>query len=377
MFGHRFHLSSMYGRREVRHVLGMIHRKQVDCWATQNWLTGQETLPVEEETIQDGHQSPGFKQRSRRPPRSGDSAARRGPTLRPRVLGGRPTQRALRPDALRVPRALEPEDQRVPGRGRILVRDDGRRRPHGQPRLADLLLRLRDHGADQRDPAARADPGHVHRHGSAQARSAQGSVPARLHAEADRRARGRDPRDRSRRPRRDRGKGDGRARQRGRAAVRLARDRQLHGHPEGRGRDLGPLDELDPRRQRSRHQPRGRPRGDGAGRPRDVRTLLEADRRAPREPDRRPDQRPRPRRGRRRAARGARDRDGLLPAHGRRQRQHQGDLLQRDAGADGGPDPEAAAARRPGAGRAAPSRRPCGCSPRSPTSAAPRRRTPS
>ena len=29
----------------------MIHRKQVDCWATQNWLTGQETLPVEEETI--------------------------------------------------------------------------------------------------------------------------------------------------------------------------------------------------------------------------------------------------------------------------------------------------------------------------------------
>ena len=56
-----------------------------------------------------------------------------------------------------------------------------------------------------------------------------------------------------------------------------------------------------------------------------------------REPDRRPDQRPRPRRGRRREARGARDRDGLLPPRRRRQRQHQGDLLQRHAGADGRP----------------------------------------
>ena len=55
---------------------------------------------------------------------------------------------------------------------------------------------------------------------------------------------------------------------------------------------------------------------------------------AAREPHRRPDQRARPRRDRRREARGARDRDGLLPARRRRQRQHQGDLLQRDAGAD-------------------------------------------
>ena len=72
---------------------------------------------------------------------------------------------------------------------------------------------------------------------------------------------------------------------------------------------------------------------------RDVPEIFErcraADRRAPRAADRRPDQRPGPRRGRRRAARGARDRDGLLPARRRRQRQHQGDLLQRDARADG------------------------------------------
>ena len=36
----------------------------------------------------------------------------------------------------------------------------------------------------------------VHRDGPAQARPRQGALPARLHAEADRRARGRDPRDR-------------------------------------------------------------------------------------------------------------------------------------------------------------------------------------
>ena len=66
-----------------------------------------------------------------------------------------------------------------------------------------------------------------------------------------------------------------------------------------------------------------------AGHPRDLRALPQADRRAPGEPDRRPDERARARRGRRREARGARDRDGLLPAHGRRQRQHEGDLLQR------------------------------------------------
>ena len=34
-------------------------------------------------------------------------------------------------------------DRRVPGGGRLLVGHDGRGRPHGQPRLADLLLRTR------------------------------------------------------------------------------------------------------------------------------------------------------------------------------------------------------------------------------------------
>ena len=33
-------------------------------------------------------------------------------------------------------------DHRVPGGGRLLVGHDGRRRPRGQPRLADLLLEL-------------------------------------------------------------------------------------------------------------------------------------------------------------------------------------------------------------------------------------------
>ncbi len=65
---------------------------------------------------------------------------------------------------------------------------------------------------------------------------------------------------------------------------------------------------------------------------RNLRALQQDDRRAAREPDRRPDQRPRPRRGRRREARGARDRDGLLPARRRRQRQHQGDLLRAACG---------------------------------------------
>ena len=91
------------------------------------------------------------------------------------------------------------------------------------------------------------------------------------------------------------------------------------------------------RRQRPRGQPGGHGNGDAARRAGGVRALSEADRRPAREPDRRPDQRARPRRGRRREARGARDRHGLLPADGGRQRQHQGDLLQRDAGAARGP----------------------------------------
>ena len=54
-----------------------------------------------------------------------------------------------------------------------------------------------------------------------------------------------------------------------------------------------------------------------------------------------------------RETRGARDRDGLLPARRRRQRRDQGDVLQRHARADGRPRAAAAAARRPLAGAGA------------------------
>ena len=106
----------------------------------------------------------------------------------------------------------------------------------------------------------------------------------------------------------------------------------------------------DPRRGRSGPQPRGRPDRDGARRAGDLRALRRADRAAARAPDRGPDERPRPRRHRRREARGARDRHGLLPARGRGQRLHEGDLLQRHARDPGGPDAAPAAARRPVAG---------------------------
>ena len=66
----------------------------------------------------------------------------------------------------------------------------------GQPRLADLLVELGGITAltDAIFPLELI-AGDVHRDGPAEARSAQGALPARLHAEADRRARGRDPRD--------------------------------------------------------------------------------------------------------------------------------------------------------------------------------------
>ena len=87
--------------------------------------------------------------------------------------------------------------------------------------------------------------------------------------------------------------------------------------------------DLNPGRDRERrHQ----------GHPRGLRSLLADDRRAPRESHRGPHQCPRPRRDRRPEARGTRDRDGLLPARGGGQRQHQGHLLQRDASADAIPD---------------------------------------
>ena len=86
-----------------------------------------------------------------------------------------------------------------PGGGGLLVGHDRRRRLHGQPRLGDLLLRTRR----LRRPANASFPlelqhGDVHRDGPAEARPRQGALPARLHAAADRRARGRDPRDHDR-----------------------------------------------------------------------------------------------------------------------------------------------------------------------------------
>ena len=61
-----------------------------------------------------------------------------------------------------------------------------------------------------------------------------------------------------RRARPARGPRDVRPRHRRRPAGRLARDRQLHGHPAGGRRDLGAADEHDARRRRPGPQPRGR-----------------------------------------------------------------------------------------------------------------------
>ena len=58
----------------------------------------------------------------------------------------------------------------------------------GVTALTDAIMPLELHAGD------------VHRHGPAEARPAEDALPARLHAEADRRARGRDPGDHGRRP---------------------------------------------------------------------------------------------------------------------------------------------------------------------------------
>ena len=153
-------------------------------------------------------------------------------------------------------------------------------------------------------------------------------------------------------------RGELRPGQRRRAAGRLARDRQLHGDPRGGRRGLGDADELGARPRRRRPQPRrARRRSCSRTSPRSS-SAAGDDRGAPREPDRRPDQRPRPRRDRRRTPRGARDRDGLLPARRRGQRLDQGDLHQRHARAAGAPRADADARRGPladpGRGRGVP-----------------------
>ena len=116
---------------------------------------------------------------------------------------------------------------------------------------------------------------------------------SRLHAEADRRSRGCDPRDHDQRARPARGPRGVRPRQRRRAADRRARDRQLHGHPRGGRRDLGAADE----RRRSPPATDINPDGVEGVVEKDIPEIFErcrqADRRAPGEPDRRPHERAR------------------------------------------------------------------------------------
>ena len=219
---------------------------------------------------------------SRRVHRPG-TPARRGARHRARGVAGRTPARALQGAARPVPGPLDLGDHGVPRGGGLLVGHAGRRRARGQSRLADVLVGdRRDHRTDQRDHAARADAGDVHRDGPAQARPPQGALPARLHPQAHRRARGRHPRDHRRCARSTRRAGHLRPRRRPRPAGRVARDRQLHGHPAGRRRDLGAPDEHHARRRRPGPQPRGRPVGDGARRAGDLRSLRTADRRAAR-----------------------------------------------------------------------------------------------
>ena len=238
------------------------------------------------------------------------------------------------------------QDRPVPRRGRLLVGDHGRGRAHRQPRLGDLLLRARWRDRVRRDLPARARAGDVHRPGPAQARPRQGAVPAWLHAEADRRPRGAHPRDHVRRARPARGARALRPGLRRGPAGRLAGDLELHGPVRGRRRDLGADHERGAGARRPRAGARRHRRRAREGLPGDVRALPRADRRTPREPHRRPHERPRARRSRRRETRGDRDRDGLLPADGGRERLDQGDLLQRDAGADGKPGAAARAGSR-------------------------------
>ncbi len=161
----------------------------------------------------------------------------------------------------------------------------------------------------------RARAGDVHRHGPAQARPPEGPLPGGLHAAADRRPRGAHP------P--DHGRG-------ARTASRVVSTADLvsdvaqpvvarvigsfMGDLRGGRRDLGETHELGARRDGPRPQP-GRGRGSGReGRSGDLRALPAADRGASRASHRRPHERAGARGSRRQPPRGARDRDGLLPA---------------------------------------------------------------
>ena len=162
-------------------------------------------------------------------------------------VAGRPAARAVQAACAASARSTGPRDHRVPRRGGLLVGHDRRRRPRRQPRLADLLLRARRHHRahgrrSSRSSSSRAmfigmDPP---KHDRLKALFQRGFTPKRIADHEER-----DPRDRRRRARPARGPRDLRPRHRRRPAGRLARDRQLHGHPAGGRRDLGAADELD------------------------------------------------------------------------------------------------------------------------------------
>ena len=223
---------------------------------------------------------------------------------------------------------------RVPRGGRLLVGHDGRRRPRGQPRLADLLVRARRrHRAHATRLPARAVARDVHRDGPAQARPHQGAVPGAA----------------SRRSGSPTHEDEIRAivvdvldRLEGRETCDLVTDvaQPVVSRVIGSFMGIPPEDDAIWANLMNSTLGAGDPDLNPEGvegvieqrHPRDLRALPADDRRAAREPDRRPDQRARARRGRRPEARGARDRDGLLPARRGRQRQHEGDLLQRRCG---------------------------------------------
>ncbi len=138
------------------------------------------------------------------------------------------------------------------------------RRPCGQPRLADLLLRTRRHHRRRGRLPARADAQAMFigmdppKHDRLKALFQAGFTPKRIadHEDAIRaiviavldRLEGRESL---------------RSGDRCRAAGRLAGDRQLHGHPRGGRRDVGAADELDARGERpgsqsARHRGRDR-----------------------------------------------------------------------------------------------------------------------
>ena len=188
-------------------------------------------------------------------------------------MGRRSAAWGVQGDAGGVPDPLDRELRTVSRGAGLLVGDHRGGRAHGQPRLADVLLRTRRHAGGRGRLPARALAGDVHRHGPAQARPPEGAVPGGLHAEADRRPRGCDPGDRRQGARRLAGTGDVRPGQRRRPAGGRARDRELHGDRRAGRRGLGETDELDARRRRPRRQPRRLRGARRERRPGDLRAL--------------------------------------------------------------------------------------------------------